>query len=219
MKRILISLAAAALMPAFAQTANPGAKVDPKNNKVSNPVVEKPKVKLMTRDQLRHCFDMSDANALEAEAVKADQATYKENATKLKAEKEALQKADEETGAAMAAMKTEREGILKEFEDIKAAAPKLEKAELEARNKAYQERAAAYDARATAVNASVVSGNAGRKAFSEKVDAFNASFKALEDRQEAYLDKVDAWKAECGNKPYDEADEKAVKKERAAAGK
>ena len=49
MKRILLPLALIIAVSAQAQiTTNTKAKVDPKNNKVSNPVVEKPKQKLMT---------------------------------------------------------------------------------------------------------------------------------------------------------------------------
>jgi len=223
MKRLLISLAAAALMPAFAQTANPGAKVDPKNNKVGKPVVEKPKAKLLSRDQLRSCIEMSEANGIEAEAVKADQNSYKDTASALKAERDALQKADEAAGVALAEMKAEREGILKEFENIKAYAenkdPRPDPEVLAARNKAYQERAKAFDTRVNSINENNAKSNEARKAFGTKVDALNASFKALEERQENHLDKVDTWKQECGNKQYDEEDEKAIKKERAAAGK
>lgn len=53
MKRILLCTLIVAALPALAQvSANPNAKVDPKNNKVSRPVVEKPKQKLMTREEL-----------------------------------------------------------------------------------------------------------------------------------------------------------------------
>ncbi|MBT9493731.1 MAG: hypothetical protein IV107_15620 [Paucibacter sp.] len=217
MKRILVSLLAAALVPAFAQTAGTTVKVDPKNNKVSNPVVEKPKQKLMTRDELRACMDRNDFNTKEALAIKADQVAYNDNANILKAEKAELQKGEETGAAGTAALKKEREGILQMFEEIKAAAPKLEKAELEARNKEYQARAAAFDASVTTLNEGIKANLDKRKAFSDKVDAFNASFKALEARQDAHFDKMDSWKAECSKKAYDEADEKAIMKERAAA--
>ncbi|MCV2369245.1 hypothetical protein [Roseateles oligotrophus] len=216
MKRLLVSLLAAALLPAFAQTAGT-AKVDPKNNKVSNPVVEKPKAKLMTRDELRACMDQADFNNSEAVAIKADQVAYNDNATALKAEKAELQKGEEAGAAGTATLKKERDGILQMFEEIKAAAPKLEKAELDERNKAYQARAAAFDASVTTLNEGIKANLEKRKAFADKVDAFNASFKALEARQEAHFDKADAWKSECSKKAYDEADEKAIKKERAAA--
>ena len=144
-------------------------------------------------------------------------------AAALKAERDALQKADEAAGVALAEMKAEREGILKEFENIKAYAdskdPRPDPEVLTARNKVYQERAKAFDARVTSINENNAKSNEARKAFGTKVDALNASFKALEERQESHLDKVDTWKQECGNKQYDEEDEKAIKKERAAAGK
>ena len=63
MKRILLPLALVLAVSAQAQiTTNSKAKVDPKNNKVANPVVEKPKVKLMSRDELRACIDQQEAN-------------------------------------------------------------------------------------------------------------------------------------------------------------
>lgn len=222
MKRILLSLALAAALPVFAQSAatvNPNAKVDPKNNKVGKPVVEKPKVKLMTRDELRHCMDLNDANIKEAQSIKDGQATYKQESTDLRTEKEALQKEEDSYTANVSELKKEREAILKMNEDIKVAAPKLSKEELDAKRKEYEARAAKFDASAGPVIDSGKALEAKRKLFSDKVDKFNASFKVLEDRTEAHLDKMDAWKAECSNKSYDEADEAAIKKERAAAGK
>ena len=57
MKQLLITLvAAAAVTTAFAQAPATTVKIDPKNNKVSKPVVDKPKVKLLTRDELRFCL-------------------------------------------------------------------------------------------------------------------------------------------------------------------
>ena len=56
-----------------------------------------------------------------------------------------------------------------------------------------------------------------RKAFAEKVDALDAQFKSIEERTEKHFDANDKWKAECQNKPYDENDEKAIRKEKAAA--
>ncbi len=128
MKRLLVSLLAAALLPACAQTGGTAVKVDPKNNKVSNPVVEKPKQKLMTRDELRACMDRNDFNTKEALAIKNDQTAYNDSAAALKAEKAELQKGEDAGAAATATLKKERDGILQMFEEIKAAAPKLEKA-------------------------------------------------------------------------------------------
>lgn len=218
MKRILLPLALVLAVSAQAQiTTNTKAKVDPKNNKVSNPVVEKPKVKLMSRDELRACIDQQDANSKEAEAIKADQAAYKANAESLKAEKVQLEAGEAALGKQVADVKAEKEAILKAHETLTAEAPKLEKAELKARNEAYVARTEAFGKLIDAVKAADAEQGVKRKAFAEKVDALDAQFKAIDDRTEKHLDANDKWKAECSNKPYDENDEKAIRKEKAAA--
>ena len=220
MKRILISLAAAfLLLPAVAQTNNPGAKVDPKNNKVGRPVVDKPKVALMTRDELRACFNVQDNNRAEGEAIKVAQAAQVGERSVLLKQKDELTQSSEALSVRTTALVTERAEILKQYEDIKVQAPKLEKAALEALNKGYTERAAAFEAQADALNKDKLAYKALTPAFDAKIEAHNQGGKALDVRAEAYLDKLDEWKVDCGNKPYDEADEAALKKERAAAGK
>ncbi|KQV49403.1 hypothetical protein ASC95_17535 [Pelomonas sp. Root1217] len=200
-------------------TTNSKAKVDPKNNKVSNPVVEKPKAKLMSRDELRACINQQDNNGKEAEAIKADQASYKANADKLKSEKATLEAAEAVLGKQIADVKAEKEAILKAHEALTAEAPKLEKAELKARNEAYMARTTAFGTAVEAVKAADAEQATKRKAFSDKVDALDAQFKAIEERTEKHFDANDKWKAECQNKAYDENDEKAIRKEKAAAGK
>ncbi|MCY4755954.1 hypothetical protein [Pelomonas aquatica] len=220
MKRILLPLALVLAVSAQAQIAtNTKAKVDPKNNKVANPVVEKPKPKLMTRDELRACIDQQEANGKEAEAIKAEQNSYKANADQLKAEKATIEAGEAALGKQVDALKAEKEGILKAHEALTAEAPKLEKAELKARNEAYTARTTAFGTMVDAVKAADAEQGVKRKAFSAKVDALDAQYKAIEDRTEKHFDANDKWKAECQNKAYDENDEKAIRKEKAAAGK
>ncbi|MFN3860510.1 MAG: hypothetical protein ACK4R2_03450 [Roseateles sp.] len=220
MKRILLPLTLVLAVSAQAQiTNNPKAKVDPKNNKVANPVVEKPKPKLMSREELRACIEQREANNKEAEAIKADQAAYKATAEALKAEKATVEAGEIELGKKVSAVKAEKDAILAEHAALTAEAPKLKKEELKARNEAYLKRTAEFNAMFDAVKAADAEQSAKRKAFGEKVDALDAQFKAIEERQEKYFDATDKWKAECSNKPYDENDEKAILKERAAAGK
>ncbi len=218
MKRILLPLALVLAVSAQAQVVNnPKAKVDPKNNKVSNPVVEKPKPKLMTRDELRACIDQQEANSKEAEAIKTEQASYKANADKLKAEKVEIEAGEAALGKQVTDVKTEKEAILADHAALTAEAPKLSKEDLKTRNEAYQARANAFNGMFESVKAADVAQGAKRKAFSEKVDALDAQFKSIEDRTEKHFDASDKWKAECQNKAYDENDEKAVRKEKAAA--
>lgn len=218
MKRILLPLALVFAVSAQAQiTTNTKAKVDPKNNKVSNPVVEKPKPKLMTRDELRLCIDQQEANSKEAEAIKAEQASYKSNAEKLKAEKGTVEAGEAALGKQIADMKAEKQAILDAHAALTAEAPKLDAKELKARNEAYQARANSFNSMFESVKAADGEQSARRKAFAEKVDGLDAQFKALEERTEKHFDALDKWKAECQNKAYDENDEKAVRKEKAAA--
>lgn len=218
MKRILLPLALVLAVSAQAQvTTNTKAKVDPKNNKVANPVVEKPKAKLMTRDELRACIDAQEANAKEAEGIKADQAAYKATAEQLKAERATLEVGEAALGKQIDAVKVEKEAILKAHETLTAEAPKLDKAELKARNEAYLARTNAFGPMVDAVKAADAEQAVKRKAFSAKVDALDAQFKAIEERTEKHYDANDKWKAECQNKAYDENDEKAIRKEKAAA--
>jgi len=220
MKRILLPLALVFAVSAQAQvTANPKAKVDPKNNKVANPVVEKPKPKLMTRDELRACIDQQDANSKEAEAIKTEQAAYKANADKLKAEKATVEAGEAALAKQINDVKAEKEAILAAHAALTAEAPKLEKAELKARNEAYLARTNAFNTMFEGVKTADAEQGAKRKAFSDKVDALDAQFKSLEERTEKHFDANDKWKAECQNKAYDENDEKAIRKEKAAAGK
>jgi hypothetical protein len=220
MKRILLPLALVLAVSAQAQvTNNPKAKVDPKNNKVANPVVEKPKPKLMSREELRACIEQREANSAEAAAIKNDQAAYKANADALKAEKATVEAGESELAKKVAAVKAEKEGILAEHAAIAAEAPKLKKEELKARNEAYLKRTTDFNAMFEAVKAADAEQGAKRKAFGDKVDALDAQFKAIEERTEKHFDANDKWKAECSNKAYDENDEKAILKERAAAGK
>ncbi|MFG6485779.1 hypothetical protein ACG04R_03790 [Roseateles sp. BYS78W] len=218
MKRILLPLVLVLAVSAQAQiTNNPKAKVDPKNNKVSNPVVEKPKPKLMTRDELRACIDQQEANSKEAEAIKADQASYKANAEKIKADKAAVEAGEAALGKQVADVKAEKEAILAAHAALTAEAPKLSKEDLKARNDAYTARVDGFNKMFDAVKAADAEQSAKRKAFGDRVDALDAQFKAVEDRQEKYFDANDKWKAECQNKAYDENDEKAIRKEKAAA--
>lgn len=217
MKRILLPLTLVLAVSAQAQiTNNPKAKVDPKNNKVSNPVVEKPKPKLMSREELRKCVDLDDANVKAGEDLKKEQQAYTATADQLKAEKAQL---DQEEAALVkqdAELKAERDAIMKMNEELVAAAPKLDKKEFTARSDAYKARADAFGTAIEGRNASAKAFLPKRKAFGEKVDALDAQFKAIDEHREALLDAKDKYKAECLNKAYDENDLKAVKADKAA---
>lgn len=220
MKRILSLACLAVLLPALAQaqTANPHAKVDPKNNKVSRPVVEKPKPVLLTRDQLRSCLIKHEANEKEAAEIKAAQAANQSERDALKADKQALIELGNQLSETHKAIVAERDALMKvqaELNDEKKAAEMSVK-DRKAAIEDFKAKAAQLDVRITAQNQSKTEYEARAKAFDARIDPFNKGSKALEDRTEEHLDAVDAWKKECANKSYDEADEQAVRKELAA---
>ena len=219
MKRILLSVCLAVLLPALAsaQTANPKAKVDPKNNKVSRPVVEKPKQKLMTRDELRACLKQQADNDAEAKAVLAAEADYKKERERLVAEKEVLIKDGEAVDANVVAIKAEQAELIKANEELKDKLPEMSRSEQKAAIEEYNVRAKANDAKIEAHNKRKDEYLAKAKAFDEAIEKFNKTGKELEARSLDHLDAVDNWKKACGNKAYDEADEIAIKKEQAAA--
>lgn len=215
MKRLLLSVCLAALLPALAQaqTVNPNAKVDPKNNKVSRPVVEKPKQVLMTRDELRACMKTQAANDEEAKAIKVVEAEQKAEREALLAAKNEFPKREEALAANVAAIKAEQDALLKMHADISAQASKLEKAELKAKQDEYMAKANALNERIEAHNKTKDAYLAERKSFDSKVDAHNKAKDELSTRVDNYFDKHDEWKKSCANKAYDEADEIAIKKE------
>ncbi|MDT8998122.1 hypothetical protein RQP53_02410 [Paucibacter sp. APW11] len=223
MKRISLLVCLAALLPALAlaQTVNPKAKVDPKNNKVSRPVVEKPKQVLLTREQLRSCLTQHDANEQEAVAIKAAQAANQQERDDLKKTKEGLMADAEGFSTSTKEILAERDAIVKEQDALREKLKEMRKGdpEAEAAIEAVKAKAAALDARITAYNKSKNDYQARAAAFDARIEPFNKSSKDLENRTENHLDAVDTWKRECGNKAYDEADEIAVRKEMQQQGK
>ncbi len=214
MKRILLCTLIVAALPALAQvSANPGAKVDPKNNKVSRPVVEKPKQKLMTREELRACLVRFDKNETEAKDIKAAQAANSQERAEMLRLKDELTQTGQRIGSSANELKAEREALIKSQEGIKEQIAKLERAEAEKVLADYKAKAAAHDERIESYNKTKAKYAEDAKSFDTKIEAHNKSSKELQTRAEAHLDEVDDWKAECSNKPYDEADEIAVRKE------
>lgn len=220
MKRILLPLTLVVAVAAQAQIINnPKAKVDPKNNKVSNPVVEKPKPKpanLMSREELRACLDLEDGNNKEAQAIKTEQASFKANEEKVKAERVANEAEDAALSQQVQGVKAEQQALMAEHAALVAEGPKMKEADFKARNTAFEARRAAFNDSLQKAKNDETARNAKRKSYDANVDALRAQFAALEERTEKYFDSNDKWKAQCQNKVYDENDLKAVRADKAA---
>ncbi|XHS77900.1 hypothetical protein ACFJGW_19600 [Burkholderiaceae bacterium UC74_6] len=220
MKRLFTAFAALTLITAaHAADTKPAAKAAPAAKPAAAAPAPAPKAKepVMTRDELRACFDTRDANDVEAKAINEAFKAFQANETKLKSDKEVLVKDSDAISARVTAVKAEFDAITKANEEFKVAAPKMEKADFEAKRKELTDRSTAFDASRTQLIADDKVLTERKVAFGEAVDKSNATLQALQDRRDAQLDKTDEWKAKCGNKKYDENDEKALKKERAAA--
>lgn len=216
MNRLLLYACIAFALPslALAQTAaDPNTKVDSKDSKASRPAAGKPKSKLMTREELRACLLLSDANQAETVAVKDAQAANAKERADLLATKEELTKQGPALSAEATALKAEQTELLKTNEELKAQVPKLPRAEAETKIADYKAKVAEHDARIDAFNARKIKYESAVKEFDAKVGAINATTRELEARIQTHMDKVEDWKKGCANKLYNEDDEIAIRKE------
>lgn len=221
----LVALLANAPTQAQTQPAKPAAKpaaqpAPKKPQLVAAPgavVQAKPKVKLMTRDELRACLERQDVSAAEAKAIEAADKELAEERGKVLMERDAIKAKQTEIETAEKALVAENQAVAKRFEELKELLPKMSKKE-------QTEAKADYEKRANAVNAQIEPHNARKKTFlaevktfEERVESFNKRKDELAVRADKLGDAQEAWRNECGNKPYDEADELAIKKEKSAA--
>lgn len=218
MKQLLICLLAAS---AFAATSAAHAqattvKVDPKNNKVGKPVVDKPKVKLMTRDELRFCLVQERDLVAEAKDIKAAEAKIVADREALKAQRDLDDVSDAAMTKETPQLKADIEALAKFAADAQADT-KLDKAGVKAKQEEYAARTAALQTRIDEHNKGLQAIRTARAAYNEKAKALTATLDAHNARVEKHLDKYDAKDQACKNKSYDEADEIAIKKEMAAA--
>jgi hypothetical protein len=180
-------------------------------------VQAKPKVKLMTRDELRACLQRQDDSAVEAKAIEAADKELGEERTKVLMERDAIKTKQAEIETAEKTLVAENQAVAKRFEELKELLPKMSKKE-------QTEAKADYEQRAGTVNAQIEPHNARKKVFlaevktfEERVESFNKRKEDLATRADKLGDAQEAWRNECGNKAYDEADEIAIKKEREKA--
>ncbi|SEK35479.1 hypothetical protein SAMN05216359_101534 [Roseateles sp. YR242] len=205
---------------AFGQTtANPNAKVDPKNNKVSKPVVDKPKQKLMTREELRSCLFEDKSLNDENGSLKVKEKEVLAERDALKAFKAEQDKAEAEMQTRSKDLKTEIESVKAFGAEIEAGAAKMEKDQLKAKQEEYTARANALQPRIDAFNKERNERVEKYKGFNDRVDAHAKAQDDFNEAVETLQDKRDDWKKRCANRPYDEADEIAIKKEIAAGKK
>ena len=213
MKQLLITLlAATAVTAAFAQAPATTVKIDPKNNKVGKPVVEKPKVKLLTRDELRFCLTQDRDLTTEAKDIKAAEAAIVADRVSLKEQRAKDEARDADLTAATPPLKAEI-AALSTFVAEFQANTKLDKAEIKAKQDEYAARSAALQIRIDEHNKGLQVVRQGRIDYNARADVFAKTLETHNALVEKHLDKYDAKDVACKNKSYDVADEAAVKKE------
>lgn len=219
MKQLLISLfAAAAFAASSAAHAQPNTlKVDPKNNKVGKPVVDKPKPKanVMTRDELRFCLVQDRELTAQANDIKLAEAKIVTDRTEIKAQRAADDARDAELNQTAPQLKTDIDALANFAAELKADT-KLDKAAIKLKQEEYTARSVALQARIDEHNKGLQAIRTARTAYNTRADAFTAGLEAHNARVEKHLDQYDVKDKACKNKSYDEADEIAVKKEMAA---
>lgn len=202
---------------ALAQSnANPNAKVDPKNNKVSRPVVEKAKPKLMSREELRACIVESQATDDESLALKQKEKDVLAERDALRTFKADQDKAEVELKTRGDQIKADIDGLNAFRAELEAGAPKMEKDQLKAKQEEYGTRATALQTRIDAFNKERNDRVELYKTFNNRVDAQTKALDDYNERVETLAERRNEWKLKCANKSYDEADEIAIKKELAA---
>ena len=222
MNRLLISVAVAALVSTLAQaqtTANPKAKVDPKNNKVSKPVVDKPKPILMSRNQIRECQEIEERiqseDKLLPPVVKAWEAEHAE----LLAELAEGNKVAEGLNKSHASLKEDADGLAKLNEALNAEIKggKLKKDEQLKKIKDFGEARASVEARIDDFNKQREAYTAKKATLDARIKPHDAAKLTLNERIEALADDRTDFKAKCADRVYDEGDWNFVKAERAKA--
>jgi hypothetical protein len=229
MKRILVSFCVAALFPLVAQsqtsTDAPAKAVKTTKQKAADTTdPKKSKPRFLTRDQLRRCLKLKDDNSAENLVVVAEKTKFEAEHAALVVEKAAALKQNAELEArakVIIAEQAELRQIAKEFEKPPEKDQDADR-ESDRDREAEAAKRTAYGVRAAANNKSVEEFNAAKKALGAtkslldpRILASDAQAKIVQHRVEEHNYALEDWRAECADRPYAEADETAIRKEKA----
>lgn len=213
MKRLMLSLCVAMALPALAQTQ----PAKPATKKTPAAAPAKTKIVVMTRDELRACFKQQAANKAENVEIDKEKESFQQERNEIVASKEVLFKKSNELGELVKTLEAEGAKLLEAQKEFEQPVAKENLKAVEARRIEFNDRVTAHQRKIDLYNTEKQPFNTAKVALDAKIDANNARAKALQARTEKYNDTIDEWKASCSAKPYDVADEVAVKKELAAA--
>jgi len=176
----------------------------------------KPKPKLMTRDELRECLTRREANAAESKAIEAVDKDMVADADAVKADKSAFEAEQKEFVEAQNVLVADNAALAKRGEELRTTMADMKPAKQKEVKAEYDKAAAELTARIDAHNGRLKALKAREEALMQKIEHFNERQAEASARVDKLGEAEDKWRAECGNRPYDERDEEAIKKEMAA---
>ncbi|HEV8689029.1 MAG TPA: hypothetical protein VGQ91_01940 [Ideonella sp.] len=188
---------------------------------------------LLTREELRTCIKEQQGQSLQATALEkrrgeidAEAAAVRKQAGEVQAERDAYQAQGQAAQALKERLKAHGERValynqrFKEFQDNppKGANAERERGQLEAEGAAVAQADAAIKSEAVQFNATL---DLMRRELAAHAQAHSAAATLANEHNRAFNDEVaardaavEAWKQRCGNRPYRDADEKAVRAEK-----
>jgi len=201
-----------------AQTA-PSQKEKAPAKQVKAAPAAKPKVRLMTREELRVCFQELADNQAESAAIEKEQAAFEQ-------ERAALVVGKDEFNTRNSGMNARATAVMAELEELKVEQAALAKPPEKSEMQAYEVRRLAFNARNDAHGKKVEAFNSDKREFDtqrlaldSRIEANNARGKGLKTRAETYNEALESYRVNCLNKPYDTDDEAAVRKDMQSAPK
>jgi hypothetical protein len=210
MKRLLISLCVAMVLPAFAQT-QPAKPSSSKKTPAAAPA--KSKLVIMTRDELRNCLKTDIALRLENETIREEGKKYETEVQIIKEEQKALSAQSASIESATKALVAEQTELLESRKQFDEPVKPSELKAIEARKIEFNDRVNAQERKRESLNADIQAYKISVQRINAMADQSNAKGRTLVERQEKQESSFAEWRADCANKPYDVADEIAVKKE------
>ena len=213
----LFSIAALFSAPTLAQTSSVApAKVPAKKAApLSAAEPAKPRQRLLTIDQLRRCMKLKDDAAVEGAAVEVEKSAAELERAKIIEDRAALQKLVADRDIEAKAIVAEQAEIVANAKEFEKPVEKSELAALNAKRIRHNALIEANKKRVDDFNATRTAVNATNSQLDQRIAASNARIKALGTRVDEHNYNLEDWKADCMNRPYDEADEILILKERA----
>ena len=181
---------------------------------MSAPEGAKPRPRLLTIDQLRRCMKLKEDSAAEGVAVEGENTAVELERAKIVEDRTALQKLVADRDLEAKAIVAEQAAIVANAKEFEKPVDKSEMAALNEKRIRHNGMVEANKTRVDDFNASRNVLNATSSQLDQRIAASNARLKAVGARVDEHNYNLEDWKADCMNRPYDEADEATILKER-----